>query len=96
MLFVLLPTCACRAAREQGASTVEISTAALRSADTERLLLGRFDFRVVEGWMVRFDTAKGTYCSLENLSDGGFAASVLKHGQQGAEASVPGGETCKD
>jgi hypothetical protein len=71
------------------------ATEALRVAASERLLPGRFEFREFGGWMVRFDTAKGTYCSVENISDREYSGRLLKDGKAIAEASVPGG-TCTD
>jgi hypothetical protein len=93
--FILLPS-ACARAIGPDAAAVEQWATMLQRVNTERLLPGRFEFRELEGWMVRFDTAKGTYCAMENISDAHFIVNVRQFGQKTAEQSLPGGGMCKD
>lgn len=95
ILWTLVSTIGCDKASPPSAS-VELSADTLRLAHAERLLPGRYDFRVLQGWLVRCDTAKGTCCAMENFTDETFAATFMKAGKEAAERSVPGGGTCKD
>lgn len=95
VLVTLLAQVACDTRPAPGA-VVELSAATLRVADAERLLPGRYDFRILQGWLVRCDTAKGTCCSLENVSDEHYVSTAMKHGLEVAQTGVPGGSTCKN
>ena len=97
LAWTLFSSVGCGGAREPAGTVIELSAATLRVADTERLLPGRYDFRVLKGWMVRCDTAKGTCCAMENLSDERYPAAFMKLGKESADAALPGGGgACKD